>query len=105
MAEGKSSHPDCPPEMKETLHSWRPRPALPARLLTARPFPITFLLRGFLLVLMHPTLVPLRNLKTASVTFSFHSHPTEGALGCFRPHAFLSLSTFSCLVAPTLGIS
>ena len=29
-----------------------------------------------------------RNNKLASVDFSFHSHSTAGALGCFYPHAF-----------------
>ena len=43
---------------------------------------------GFRLVLMRPTLVSVRYPKTASVAFSFQSHLTEGALGCFHPNAF-----------------
>ena len=42
---------------------------------------------SFLLVLMHPTLVLLKNTKTASVDF-FQSHLPEEAFGCFHPCAF-----------------
>ena len=66
-----------------------PRPRPPPCLTSPSHFPPG----SFPLVLMHPTLVSLRNLKTASVAFSFQSHLTEGALGCFHPHAFPSPST------------
>lgn len=37
---------------------------------------------------MHPTLVSLKNVRTASVALSSPKvFLTEGALGCFRPHA------------------
>ena len=54
---------------------------------------------GFLLALMHPTLVLvyLKNVRTASVAFSFQSHLTEGALGCFHPHAF-PMSFYSLVI-------
>ena len=43
---------------------------------------------GFFLVLIHPTLVSLKNASTAFAAFSFHSHLAEGALGFFHPRAF-----------------
>ena len=43
---------------------------------------------SFLLVPMHPTLVLLRNTKTASADGSLHSHLPERALGCFHPCTF-----------------
>ena len=46
-------------------------------------------LRGFLLVIIHPTLLP-RKSNTASVDLSFQSHLTE--LGYYHPHAFPMLS-------------
>ena len=46
---------------------------------------------------MHPTLVLLKNAKTASVDFSFHSHFPEGALRCFHLWAF-SISFHNFLI-------
>ena len=63
-------------------------PASTLRLLRQIPPPSHSPSRGPRPVLMYPTLVSLKNAKIASVVFSFHSHQTEGALGCFHPHAF-----------------
>ena len=48
---------------------------------------------GLLVATVHPALVSRRKSRTASVAFSFRRHLTEGALGCFHPHAFQYLST------------
>ena len=72
------------------LYIWRARSAfIPgifcASLLIPPPRPFS---GSFLLVPMHPTLVPLKKTNTASVDFSFHNQLIKEALGCFRPCAF-----------------
>ena len=38
-------------------------------------------------MLMHPTLISLGKIRTASIAFSLQSYITEGALGRFHPQA------------------